>query len=1076
MTNKQNQNQLIHESSPYLQQHASNPVHWFPWSHQALQIATQENKPIFLSIGYSACHWCHVMEEESFRDPEIANYLNQHFISIKVDREERPDIDALYMEATTLMNHGQGGWPMTLFLTPAQNPFFAGTYFPKEDKYGKPGFLRLLKSIGSAWSKDPHSVLQNAQRLTTQIQSQQLGTQTRLNQLDFSPVIQRIQKQFDPQYGGFGDSPKFPPTTTLQLLLELHQSHPESNLINMVEHTLISMIQGGIYDQLQGGFCRYSTDRFWLKPHFEKMLYDNGQLLKLIAQTYLIKPHPSFKKAIEETVSFLNNAMLSDDPAFYSALDADSSGAEGLFYTWNTKEIDTILSPEESLLIHEHFGITSKGNFEGSNILSICLDIESLAAKRQQDTTEIQKTIDRAKQKLLTHRSTHRTTPSTDIKRVTSWNALTIAGLSWCFKAFPDRQDYLDLAIKVAHSLWEKMWADDTLGRIFDGHNTKVAGCLEDYAYFGEALLDLYEVSGQKELLERSQTLTESILNRFWKPKLGVFQSTTTKEHDLILNPVDSKDGATPSAHATAAFLVYRHGEISRDEKYRNIAVKAMETFIDKAQQQPRSHSSLLKLAHALSYETVHVEVQGSYQNARELGLLQVAWAFPTQNTLVKYNPDTLPNQTQSRIVLCYQDTCSPPIGNKTQLERQITERINQTPRKDFHSRTSGKATPKATLAWLNSKGMQRNTRLLGNTGLSISNLGIGGIKLDDSLPSSLEHLRHTTQELGINIIDTATQFGNGKSEKSIGRFLEEHKEEGWLTRECLVLISKIGVSSGTPPQKLLEKKTAVPINQHQWFSMEPSILQEQLERTQSNLGVTTLDFCLLSHPEHMLTYLTHQGKLTRPERIAHFYQCFEKAIHFFETQVQLGNIQYYGIAANKFSVNHEHPSAVPLHEILNGLENIAGKDHHFRMIEFPLNILEPQNFCWPPPEFINLAHKHGIATVSHRSLNSIVDGQLINLNTTPPDESTLPSFSRALPLLTHREEVLRQTLNFSVPMGGEPFDLENLFHWSEELYTLTTQKMTLEDWKRYEHGRLRPRLNHMARFLNQALTAQTLS
>src|SRR5260221_5343268 len=445
-------NRLLHETSPYLKQHAHNPVDWYPWGPEALGRARQLDRPIFLSVGYSACHWCHVMEHESFEDPEVAAILNEHFVSIKVDREERPDLDQIYMSAVQLMA-GQGGWPMTMFLTPEGVPFYGGTYFPPADRYNMPGFPRILASVAEAYRSQPDQVANTATAMLGELRRVGLAEPSRegLTTEALDSAWRRIAKNYDSINGGFGGAPKFPPAMNLEFLLQSHHRTGSPEALAMVSHTARKMAEGGMYDQLGGGFHRYSVDAKWLVPHFEKMLYDNALLSRMYLHTYQVTKNPAARRIAEETLDYVLREMTDAGGGFYSSQDADSEGEEGKFFVWSRQEILDVLGELEGSLFCDYFDVSERGNFEGQNILHITSSIEESAANNNLAAAELQTILDRGRQKLFAVRE-KRIKPGRDEKILTAWNGLMLSSFAEA-SAILERSDYRAIAEANAHFL-----------------------------------------------------------------------------------------------------------------------------------------------------------------------------------------------------------------------------------------------------------------------------------------------------------------------------------------------------------------------------------------------------------------------------------------------------------------------------------------------------------------------------------------------------------------------------------------------------------------------------------------------
>ncbi|MEJ2240382.1 MAG: thioredoxin domain-containing protein, partial [Gemmatimonadales bacterium] len=486
-------NRLVDETSPYLLQHAHNPVDWYPWCDEALERAKEEDHLILLSIGYAACHWCHVMERESFEDEDIAAIMNEDFVNIKVDREERPDLDDIYMAATLAMNGGQGGWPMTVFLTPDQEPIFAGPYFPPTDAYGRPGFPTILKALARAWKNDRSKLRDQGHGVAEYLRRQgsQVGPAMEVGATELELALSRYSEQFDPVHGGFGPAPKFPAATSLALLLRLNDRFHNPSALTMVCKTLDAMANGGMYDQLGGGFARYSTDRAWLVPHFEKMLYDNALLANTYLEGYQAVGNTLYSRIATETLDFVLREMRCPEGGFYSSWDADSEGVEGKFYVWTRDEIRGMLDENRARRFCAYFDVTAVGNWEGRNILNVPQSLETVARELGVDSDDLALSIQEGRQQLYTARS-RRVHPALDDKVLTSWNGLMISALSSGYRVLGVTK-YLDAARNAADLILGSLSDDEgRLLRTWRQGKAHLRAYLEDYAYVSEGLVDLY--------------------------------------------------------------------------------------------------------------------------------------------------------------------------------------------------------------------------------------------------------------------------------------------------------------------------------------------------------------------------------------------------------------------------------------------------------------------------------------------------------------------------------------------------------------------------------------------------------
>lgn len=588
-------NRLILEPSPYLLQHAHNPVNWYPWGEEAFARAKKENKPIFLSIGYSTCHWCHVMERESFEDIAIAEYLNRHYIAIKVDREQRPDVDGVYMTAVQMLT-GRGGWPLTVWLTPDRRPFYGGTYFPPRDgmRGQRTGLLTLLSRLQSAYHQEPDQVATVAKKLTQNIQaavvpeaSVEHPTQTALTQ-----AAEQFTARFDTQYGGFGKAPKFPRSVTLEFLLRYSRRTNDPKVQNIVVQTLEAMAAGGIYDQVGGGFHRYATDQKWRVPHFEKMLYDNALLAVAYLEGYQIAGREDFARIAREVLEYLDREMSAPGGGFYSATDADSEGEEGKFFTWTLPELDQLLSHKQLRLVQSHYGVTLQGNFEGSNILHVARPLEAVA--KEMGLTLGQARRERQDARTILYRARQqRRALHTDAKVLVAWNGLAISAFAKGAHIL-NAPDYATRAKHTATFLLTQLKRDGRLRRSALGTRVGGEAYLNDYACLIAGLLDLYEVTFELHWLREAIALQAIQDAHFWDNKNGGYFLTAGDAEQLLAREKPAYDGAEPSGNAVAAHNLLRLAEWTMNTSYRQRAQRCLQAFASELKQRPTSMPRLL--------------------------------------------------------------------------------------------------------------------------------------------------------------------------------------------------------------------------------------------------------------------------------------------------------------------------------------------------------------------------------------------------------------------------------------------------------------------------------------------------
>ncbi|MFD2210918.1 thioredoxin domain-containing protein [Virgibacillus halophilus] len=605
-------NRLIDEKSPYLLQHAYNPVDWYPWGEEAFDKAKQEGKPIFLSIGYSTCHWCHVMARESFKDNEIAAYLNRHYVSIKVDREERPDVDSIYMKVCQMMT-GQGGWPLTIFMTPDQIPFYAGTYFPKYSKYHLPGLLEAITQLSEKYRQDPahiHKVTKSVRRALKK--TQQTKSKHRLTKQSVDDAFQQLRAMYDHTHGGFGGAPKFPQPQNLLFLLRYHYFSKQPEALEMVEQTLHKLAAGGIYDHIGFGFCRYATDEKWLVPHFEKMLYDNALLLMAYTECYQVTKKTFYKRIAEQIIHFTAKEMTDENGAFYTAIDADSEGVEGKFYVWDHQEIFDVLDNDLANLYTRVYQITPQGNFEGKNIPNLIqIDKRMIAESSQMTENELDQELEKARIKLQDARK-KRTRPHTDDKILTGNNALMIAALAKAGNVLAN-QRAMDMAHETIGFIEENLYANGRLMARYRHGETKYHAYLDDYAFLSWAYLELYQATLSLEMLHRGNKVIEAMTNLFWDEENGGFYFSGNDAEKLIASDKEVYDGALPSGNSVAGYTLAKFGHLTGTSRFLDQAEEMTYTFFDDISQRAANACFFLQAVIALEFPAKEVVVIGDY-------------------------------------------------------------------------------------------------------------------------------------------------------------------------------------------------------------------------------------------------------------------------------------------------------------------------------------------------------------------------------------------------------------------------------------------------------------------------------
>jgi len=682
-------NALADETSPYLLQHAHNPVQWYPWCEEALERARVEDKPILLSIGYSACHWCHVMAHESFENESIARLMNENFINIKVDREERPDLDYVYQNVVQMLT-GQGGWPLTVFLTPEQKPFWGGTYFPPDNRYGRPGFPAVLMAVREFY----HQQREKVQQLTQEIEEAlKVVTATpadgrvQLDTTTLSRAAERLLQLFDEHNGGFGRAPKFPHAKALEVFLRHFAHTGDRSYLARVTHTLRKMAEGGIYDQLGGGFHRYSVDERWLVPHFEKMLYDNALLAKLLCETYQATGDNFFAQRARETLDYVLREMTHPEGGFYSSQDADSEGEEGKYFLWTPGEVFALLEDRAAAIICEHLGITGAGNFDGEkSVLHVRRSLEDIAHERRMRVEEVEQIVNEGKKVLLAARE-QRVKPLRDEKVLTDWNGLMISSFALAAQVFDDTT-YRAAARRAADFVLHQLWRQGRLLHCYKDGRARFAAYLDDYAYFAQGLLDLFEVTFDRKYLLTAIDLADTMISLFWDEENQVFFFTPGDHQSLFHRPQQAADHSTPSGQSVAVFVLLRLFHFTGRDDYRAKAEAVFKTHAGSMEENPLAFASLIcALDFHLSSPVEIVFVGGETAETQAL-LRQIHYSYRPNKLLAGITSENAFDTEleakvpllqgkkaldgKTTVYLCAGFTCGPPITDPDEVMRQL--------------------------------------------------------------------------------------------------------------------------------------------------------------------------------------------------------------------------------------------------------------------------------------------------------------------------------------------------------------------------------------------------------------------
>lgn len=677
-------NKLAQETSPYLLQHAHNPVNWFPWGDEAINKAKQEDKPLLVSIGYAACHWCHVMEKESFEDEETAAIMNAHFINIKIDREERPDLDHIYMDAIQAMT-GSGGWPLNVFLTPDGRPFYGGTYFPSRTIHNRPGWKDVLTGVANAWAEKRSDIDAQATNLTGYIQqSNTFGQQAVDGNINVSAIFSKekademftsIMSTADKQEGGFGNAPKFPQTFTIGFLLRYYHLTENEQALQQACLSLDKMVQGGLYDHLGGGFARYSTDKEWLVPHFEKMLYDNALLVMALCDAWQVTQKPLYKQAVEQTLAFVERELYAPGKGFYSALDADSEGVEGKFYVWSKAEIEQVL-PGDADLFCAFYDVTENGNWEHTNILNIRKPLEAFALEKNIPEQTLQDMLQKSREKFLQHRN-KRIRPLLDDKILLGWNALMNSAYSKAYSTFGNSQ-YEKVASENMDFIWSRFTRDGL--NFFHTYKKEIArypAFLDDYAYLIQALIHLQEISGNADYLYKAKSLIEWVIDRFSEDETGFFFYTNKEQQDVIVRKKEVYDGAIPSGNAIMAFNLQYIGVVFDITRWKDRAIKMCAGLQQAVHRYPGSFGVWATMILSMVGGIAEIAIIGKDVESVRRELLghfipfRVLQSAPVANNELPLLANK-PSSSDTQIYLCKNYQCSAPVDKMSDLIRLL--------------------------------------------------------------------------------------------------------------------------------------------------------------------------------------------------------------------------------------------------------------------------------------------------------------------------------------------------------------------------------------------------------------------
>ena len=1097
-------NRLIAATSPYLLQHAHNPVDWFPWGEEALARAREEGKPILLSIGYSACHWCHVMERESFEDEAIAELMNRHFVSVKVDREERPDLDDVYMAATLAMNQGQGGWPMTVFLTPDQEPFFAGTYFPPEDRWGRPGFSTVLKHVAELWEKDRESVKQQGAQLAEYLrENAQAAPGGAVGEEALRAAADQLGREFDPRGGGFGPAPKFPPSAALSLLLRVHRRFGDERALEMVRKTLDAMARGGIYDQVGGGFARYSTDARWLVPHFEKMLYDNAQLARAYLEGFQATGDDFYRRIAAETLDYVLREMTDPAGGFYSATDADSEGEEGRFFVWTPAEVREALGDQElARRFCAYYDITEAGNWDGKSIPNAPRALDEVARELGITAGELERSLADARARVYEARR-RRVPPGLDDKVLTAWNGLMISAFAEGSRVLGDER-YLEAARRAAGFLLGTLRRPDgRLLRTWRAGRAHLDAYLEDYAFFAEALVDLYEAGGAPRCLDEAAALAERVREDFAAEEGGFF-STARGHESLIVRPREGHDGAIPSANAAAAMALARLSYHLDRPDLREDAVRAVRAWGKPIGRQPRSFAKSLAVVDFLLEGPTELALVGAAGEAGFDALRREIGSRYLPNRIVAHRDPaggearspllrgkTLVNG-RAALYVCRDYACQQPVTDPAKVSEALASSRDADPTTAEDApvalgahRLAGAATGEATSAYARrQRAGDSGYAPLGRTGLVCSRIGFGGYRVDDETPEHREALRRALLS-GCNLVDTSTNYTDGGSETLVGEVLADLVRQGRLRREELVVVSKVGYVQGANLELAQRRESEgrpfpemVKYGEGVWHCLHPEFLADQLPRSLARLQIEALDVALLHNAEYYLSdaHERSEGKLER--RREEFYRRLQAAFAWLEGEVAAGRLLAYGVSSNTCTRSADDPEFTSLTRMLAAAEAAGGSGHHFRVLQLPMNLvesgaaLEKNNGSDLDRTVLDYAAERGIGVLVNRPLNAIVGEGMLRLASVSAGAQEI-EIEAQFAIVAALESEFRRDIASRLQTSEASVPPESLFRWSADLQGAAVHVRGLDHWQALESQRILPRLLQVVQVLDQGLTGR---
>jgi uncharacterized protein YyaL (SSP411 family)/aryl-alcohol dehydrogenase-like predicted oxidoreductase len=1032
------------------------------------------------------------MERECFEDAGIASLMNELFVCVKVDREERPDLDDVYMAATLALNGGQGGWPMTVFLTPDQQPFFAGTYFPPTDQYGRPGFATVLQRVGDEWRQHRGTLQTQADRVSGALREQvRPSGSVAVSASEIDLAVAQLAERFDPDHGGFGPPPKFPPATVLSLLLRYHHRSGDAQALAMVCATLDAMAQGGLYDHIGGGFARYSTDERWLVPHFEKMLYDNALLVRAYLEGYQVTGDPAYRRVATETLDYVLAEMTAPCGGFYSATDADSEGEEGKFYVWSPAEIADVLGMEDAPVFCAYYDITTAGNWEGKSIPNTPRRLAEIAREQGCAPVDLEERLRRCRRRVYEARR-RRVAPGLDDKILTAWNALMIGALAEGYRVL-DEPRYLAGAEQATRFLLSTLRRPDGgLLRTYRNGEARLDAYLEDHAYLCDALIDLYEAGGTVDYLTEARRLARHVISEFGDDADAGFYSTARGHERLLLRHRDGKDGAIPSANAVAASALTRLSCHLQDAALQTHAERALRAHGSEIARYPMIFARTLIVVDFLRSGPVELAIVGRPGEAGyEAFRRAVARHFVPNRIIAHCDPESDPGGSEAAaplvrgktavdgratLYVCRDFACQAPC---TEVERVAEVLAGDTGAGSAADRSiigglcSGSATPQGTGAYRERFGAgvgDAAWATLGATALTVSRVGFGGYRVDDR---HAEYRDALTRALlaGVNVVDTSTNYTDGGSERLVGAVLRDLSGDGRVRREQIVVVSKIGyvqggnlrlarqrVAAGRPYSDMVEYSEGC------WHCIHPEFLADQLARSRARLGIETLDVCLVHNPEYFLLDAQRHGARTLAASRDEFYRRLGAAFRFFEDQVAAGIINWYGVSSNTVAAPEGDPQSTSLARILAAARDAGGTAHHCRVLQLPMNLIESDTAA-----VLELARRERLGVLVNRPLNAIVDGSMVRLADVPAPVHEI-DVDATLASVAELEAEWRRDLapHLRTAEGSEPADF---FPWAAQLGDFRPRVQNLDQWEQVAGQTVVPTVTELVRALDEGLS-----